>query len=75
MTSFWSWYVAILTTVTIIALVWLILVTRKGQPRDTVDQTMGHTFDGIEEYDNPLPRWWFMLYIGTVIFSIGYLII
>lgn len=34
---------------------------------------MGHTFDGIEEYDNPLPRWWFLLFVGTLIFSVGYL--
>lgn len=75
MTSFWSWYIIILTTVTIIGLVWLIFSTRKGQHSDTTEQTTGHAWDGITEYDNPLPRWWFMLYIGTVIFSIGYLIL
>ncbi len=75
MTSFWSWYVVILTTFTLVALVWLVLATRKGQQSDTTDQTVGHVYDGIEEYDNPLPRWWFMLYIGTVIFSVGYLIL
>lgn len=75
MTSFWSWYIILLTSVTIVALVWLVFVTRKGQRPDTTDQTVGHVFDGIEEYDNPLPRWWFMLYIGTVIFAVGYLIL
>lgn len=75
MTSFWSWYIIILTTVTIIGLVWLVFSTRKGQHSDTTEQTTGHAWDGITEYDNPLPRWWFMLYIGTVIFSIGYLIL
>lgn len=34
---------------------------------------MGHSFDGIEEYDNPLPKWWFMLFVGTIIFAVGYL--
>lgn len=38
-------------------------------------KTTGHVYDGIEEYDNPLPRWWFGLFIGTFIFTIGYLII
>ncbi len=75
MTSFWSWYVVILTTVTIIGLVWLVFATRKGQQSDTTEQTVGHVYDGIEEYDNPLPHWWFMLYIGTVIFAVGYLIL
>jgi cytochrome c oxidase cbb3-type subunit 3 len=34
---------------------------------------MGHEFDGIQEYDNPLPRWWFLMFLGTVVFSLGYL--
>lgn len=75
MTSFWSWYVVILTTGTLLALTWLIFATRKGQRSDTTDQTVGHVYDGIEEYDNPLPRWWFMLYVGTIIFAVGYLVL
>jgi cytochrome c oxidase cbb3-type subunit 3 len=34
---------------------------------------MGHSFDGIEEYDNPLPKWWFYLFLSTVVFALGYL--
>ena len=75
MTAFWSWYITILTLGTIVALIWLIFATRKGESKGTTDQTMGHAFDGIEEYDNPLPKWWFMLFIGTIIFAIGYLVI
>ena len=75
MTSFWSWYIVILTTGTLLALTWLIFATRKGQRSDTTDQTLGHIYDGIEEYDNPLPRWWFMLFVGTLIFAVGYLVL
>ena len=75
MTSFWSWYIVILTSGTILALAWLIFATRKGQRSDTTDQTVGHVYDGIEEYDNPLPRWWFMLFVGTMIFAVGYLVL
>ena len=75
MTSFWNWYVTVLSLGTIVALTWLLFATRKGQRPDTTDQTMGHTFDGIQEYDNPLPKWWFMLFVGTVIFAIGYLVL
>ncbi len=73
MTSFWSWYVTLLSLGTIAALVWLLLATRKGQRPDSTEETVGHSYDGIEEYDNPLPRWWFMLFVGTVIFALGYL--
>ena len=75
MTGFWSIYVTILTVGTMLALAWLIFVTRKGQRPDTTDQTMGHTFDGIEEYDNPLPHWWFLLFVGTLVFGALYLIL
>ncbi len=73
MTSFWSWYVTLLSLGTIAALVWLLLATRKGQRPDSTEETVGHSYDGIEEYDNPLPRWWFMLFVGTVVFALGYL--
>ncbi len=73
MTSFWSWYITLLTLGTLAALVWLLLATRKGQRHESTEETVGHSYDGIEEYDNPLPRWWFMLFVATVVFSLGYL--
>ncbi len=73
MTTFWSWYITILSLGTIFALTWLIFGTRKGQRQETTEETVGHEFDGIEEFDNPLPKWWFMLFIGTIIFALGYL--
>ena len=75
MTTFWSTYISVLTIGSLIGLTWLLLSTRKGQSSDTTDQTMGHSFDGIEEYDNPLPKWWFWLFVGTLVFSVGYLIL
>lgn len=39
-------------------------------------QTTGHAWDGdLQEYNNPLPRWWLWCFYGTVIFSIIYWII
>lgn len=32
----------------------------------------GHSYDGIREYDNPMPRWWVNIFIGSVIFSVLY---
>ena len=37
---------------------------------DAVDRVIqGHTYDGIREYDNPMPGWWVSLFWATVIFS------
>lgn len=76
MTTFWSWYITLLTVGSLIALFWLIFATRKSEVhKNPTEQTMGHAFDGIEEYDNPLPKWWFMLFLGTLVFSVGYLLL
>lgn len=32
----------------------------------------GHTYDGIQEYDNPMPRWWVNLFWITIFFAYGY---
>src|SRR5262245_13594415 len=36
------------------------------------DRRLGHDYDGIEEYDNPLPGWWTWLFVATIVFSVGY---
>jgi cytochrome c oxidase cbb3-type subunit 3 len=33
----------------------------------------GHNYDGIKEYDNPLPPWWVYLFIITIIWAVGYM--
>jgi cytochrome c oxidase cbb3-type subunit 3 len=37
------------------------------------DQLLDHEYDGIREYDNPMPRWWVWIFAGTFWFSLGYL--
>jgi len=37
------------------------------------DLVMEHTFDGIAELDNPTPRWFMVLFYGSIIFALGYL--
>ncbi|MDK8464123.1 cytochrome-c oxidase, cbb3-type subunit III [Marinobacter sp. SS13-12] len=74
MSTFWSIWISVIVLGTVFGCWWLLLATRKSQTTDTeTDKTVGHSFDGIEEYDNPLPKWWFYLFIATCIFSLGYL--
>jgi cytochrome c oxidase cbb3-type subunit 3 len=37
------------------------------------DKILDHNYDGIHEYDNPLPRWWVGMFILTVIWSVAYM--
>ena len=73
MTSFWSNWVIILTAVSIGGISWILLANRKTTKRDG-ENTTGHIYDGIEEYDNPLPAWWFYMFVITIVWGIGYLI-
>ncbi|MCJ8323782.1 MAG: cytochrome-c oxidase, cbb3-type subunit III [Rhizobiales bacterium] len=36
--------------------------------------TTGHEWDGIKEFDKPIPRWWMWTYILSIVFAIGYMI-
>src|SRR6476661_5685554 len=38
------------------------------------DHLLEHSYDGIQEFDNPMPRWWIYLFWATIIFSILYLL-
>ena len=73
MTSFWSNWIIILTTITIVGITWILLANRKGSAR-TGEETTGHVYDGIEELDNPLPAWWFYMFMITIVWGIGYLV-
>ena len=41
--------------------------------KSTNDRLIEHSYDGIQEYDNPMPRWWLLSFAGTIIFSVIYL--
>jgi cytochrome c oxidase cbb3-type subunit 3 len=39
---------------------------------DRQDKILEHSYDGIQEYDNPMPRWWLLTFAATIIFSVIY---
>lgn len=71
MSSFWSLWVIVITLGTIALVTWILFANRTYE--DNGQQTTGHNYDGIEEYDNPLPSWWFNLFLVTVLLALGYL--
>jgi len=73
MASFWSMWVIVLTSVTILGITWILFANRKREEQPA-DKTTGHVADGIEEYDNPLPAWWFYMFVITIVWGIGYLV-
>lgn len=72
MSSFWSLWIIVLTLVTIFGVTWILFANRKSKNMDS-DGTTGHVYDGIEEYDNPLPAWWFYMFVFTIVFAFAYL--
>jgi len=46
-----------------------------SSPTPTDDQEprlLDHEYDGIHEYDNPLPRWWLWIFYASIVYSILY---
>jgi len=38
------------------------------------DHLLEHNYDGIQEYDNPMPRWWVYLFWATILYSVLYFV-
>lgn len=75
MSSFWSSWIFILTFACLALVVGVLIATTKTQRKQTTSETTGHNYDGIEEFDNPMPRWWLGLFVATLIFGGGYLVL
>jgi len=79
LTSFWHWYVIIITIVTILGCFWLLQWTKGVSNRDEEGDgtgTTGHVWDeDLVELNNPLPKWWLQLFYGTIAFAFIYLIL
>jgi cytochrome c oxidase cbb3-type subunit 3 len=75
MSDFWSAYIAVITIANILACYWLIQWASKKHKNEVAQgQVTGHKWDGdLEEYNNPLPRWWLWLFYLTIVFGLAYL--
>jgi cytochrome c oxidase cbb3-type subunit 3 len=74
--EFWSYYVAIITVISIAACA-VLLWTMSTQlvPNQKV-QTLGHVWDeNLAEYNNPLPNWWRWMFYLTIVFGLAYLLL
>ncbi len=72
MSTFWSLFIIVGTLGTLIGSLWLLLANRTSTTPSA--QSTRHVYDGIEEHDNPLPRWWVGLFIASLVFAGAYLI-
>jgi cytochrome c oxidase cbb3-type subunit 3 len=70
--GFWNVYVIVIVLGSILACAVLLYV--QGKAKFTPGKTMGHVWDEtLEEYNNPMPKWWSWLFVITVIFALVYL--
>ena len=70
--GFWNMYVVVIVLGSILACAVLLYI--QGKAKFTPGKTMGHVWDEtLEEYNNPMPKWWSWLFVITVIFSLVYL--
>ena len=71
--SFWSLFVAGVTLLSIVGCALLLQSLSRRKVASDPDKT-GHVWDeDLDEYNNPLPRWWIGLFWITIVFSVAYL--
>jgi cytochrome c oxidase cbb3-type subunit 3 len=74
MSDFWSFYIAVITIISIIACA--LLLWSQSSAKTVPGKTTGHVWDEtLEEYSNPLPNWWRWLFYLTVVFALIYLVL
>lgn len=65
--SGWSTFIAVTTVVSLIACLALLIIASRRKPM-AADNSTGHVWDeDLRELNNPLPRWWMILFVLTVV--------
>jgi cytochrome c oxidase cbb3-type subunit 3 len=75
MSAFFHWWVIVITVINLLGCWWLIRFSAKSGPTvaEGGEDTTGHTWDGLREFNNPLPRWWLWMFYITLVFAVIYL--
>ncbi len=72
----WAWFVAIVTMLSLAACLWILRANSTKKAESAEVKLHGQNeWDGLREYDNPLPKWWSNLFYITVFFALGYLLL
>ncbi len=72
----WGWFVAIATVLSLLACLWMLRANSTKKEHSAEAQMHSQNeWDGLREYDNPLPKWWSNLFYITVFFAFGYLLL
>ena len=71
----WAIYVAVATIAGLVGCLALLIITARGKT-PSADGSTGHVWDGdLRELNNPMPRWWMILFVITIVFSAAYLVL
>ncbi len=73
MSTFWSVWITVITLFVIAACFFLLRAVSKNNTGVEEGESMGHSFDGIEELNNPLPKWWSYMFYISIVFALIYL--
>ena len=73
MSSFWNIWVWVLTLGSLVGCFLLLRWCLKNFAGVKEGESMGHEFDGIEELNNPLPKWWSTFFLLTIVWAFGYI--
>jgi len=75
--GFWTWFISLITIFSIIGLFWLVIhfsTSKSSGEKDDIETT-GHIWDeDIVELNTPLPKWWFYMFVGSLIWGSIYLV-
>lgn len=72
MTFFWSSWITLLSFACWAFILGILLMVLKYKPKLEDDGTTGHAYDGIKEYDKPLPKWWLVIFFGSIAWGVVY---